>query len=203
MIDKQNIKLIILDYGGVLYEINLKRMMSEFGNLSSNKDTIRSEAINELIINYEEGKIETNNFRAQAKELLGISAPDVAFDKAWLSILVAEFPESIGIVSQLQKVATLALLSNTSALHYSKFSVESKELFEYFDKIFLSFQVGATKPKPEIYQSVLDHYNLIPEDCFFVDDDFNNIEGARKLGFKVFHINENNRLSDFLHMLNE
>ena len=38
------------------------------------------------------------------------------------------------------------------------------------------------KPDPKIYQILLDRFNLVPEECVFIDDMPENIEAARKQG---------------------
>jgi MEMO1 family protein len=51
-----------------------------------------------------------------------------------------------------------------------------------FDGKIISYKVNSIKPEPEIYQALLDKYNLIPEECFFIDDKEENILGGKNLG---------------------
>ena len=44
--------------------------------------------------------------------------------------------------------------------------------------------VGMIKPDADIYQCLFDKYNLNPEECVFIDDRLENIEGGRKLGME-------------------
>ncbi len=57
----------------------------------------------------------------------------------------------------------------------------------YTDGGILSYEVKLIKPDPAIYQSLIDKYNLVPEECVFVDDLLENVEAAKKLGLKGVH----------------
>ena len=45
-----------------------------------------------------------------------------------------------------------------------------------------SCYVKQLKPEPEIYRTILDRYQLKPEESVFIDDRPENCEGARKQG---------------------
>jgi len=52
----------------------------------------------------------------------------------------------------------------------------------YVDGRVVSCYVKVIKPDERIYRELLDRYSLIPEECVFIDDREENIEGAQKLG---------------------
>ena len=56
-----------------------------------------------------------------------------------------------------------------------------------FDDIFISAEMGVTKPDPKIYQMVLEALDLQSEETIFVDDFLHNIEAARALGMHGIH----------------
>lgn len=47
-----------------------------------------------------------------------------------------------------------------------------------------SYQDGTSKPDPEIYNLLLNRYNLKKEECIFFDDKEKNVDAANKLGIK-------------------
>ena len=51
----------------------------------------------------------------------------------------------------------------------------------------LSYQDKVIKPMPEIYQLLIDRYDLKPEECVFMDDTPCNLEGAEKFGIHTIH----------------
>ena len=52
----------------------------------------------------------------------------------------------------------------------------------------VSYEVGLTKPEPEIYRKLLEKYELQPEECVFLDDRKENVEAAEALGFFGIHV---------------
>jgi len=60
---------------------------------------------------------------------------------------------------------------------------------EYFDGKVVSGFEGVAKPFPEIYQILFKRFNLIPDECVFIDDSIKNCETALDLGMHpiVFH----------------
>ena len=57
--------------------------------------------------------------------------------------------------------------------------------FEQSDSNFFSYELGLHKPDERIYRAVLDRLSVKPEACFFLDDKWENVEGARALGIKA------------------
>ena len=58
------------------------------------------------------------------------------------------------------------------------------EFFKNFDGMVLSYREHVIKPEKEIYEILLQKYNLIPEECLFIDDTESFCLGAEKLGIK-------------------
>jgi|SRR3990167_6553923 len=79
-----------------------------------------------------------------------------------------------------KKNITLASLSDTSEMFH--LSRNNLRIFKYFDKQFLSFDIGHMKPDKKTFQTVIDHYKLKPEEIFFIDDNQINIDAAKGLG---------------------
>ncbi len=59
---------------------------------------------------------------------------------------------------------------------------DSLEFIPYTDGGILSYKDKVIKPQPEIYQLLIDRYNLKPEECVFLDDMEGNLLGAQKFG---------------------
>jgi len=64
--------------------------------------------------------------------------------------------------------------------------VEKYEFFKLFDGGVYSCDINHIKPSPEIYQFLLNAYNLNPKDCLFFDDMQPNITAAEEQGIKSF-----------------
>ncbi len=55
---------------------------------------------------------------------------------------------------------------------------------DFFDGIVVSSDVHTIKPEPEIYKYLLDKYELVPEECLFIDDREENVNGAKAVGMQ-------------------
>ncbi len=61
------------------------------------------------------------------------------------------------------------------------------DFIPYMDGGILSYQEKVIKPMPEIYQLLIDRYDLVPQECVFMDDTPVNLEGAEKFGIHTIH----------------
>ncbi|MDD2981066.1 MAG: HAD family phosphatase [Hespellia sp.] len=53
---------------------------------------------------------------------------------------------------------------------------------DLFDGIMVSAEEKCIKPEPEIYHHLFEKFDLVPEECFFIDDVQANIDGAKACG---------------------
>ena len=56
---------------------------------------------------------------------------------------------------------------------------------EFFDGVVVSADVHIVKPDVRIYEHIIEKYNLKAEECLFIDDRADNVEGAIKAGMKA------------------
>ena len=54
--------------------------------------------------------------------------------------------------------------------------------FDFFDGIVVSADLHMVKPDIRIYQSLLEKFHLLSEECLFIDDLEENVEGAKQAG---------------------
>ncbi|MBU4589516.1 MAG: HAD-IA family hydrolase [Candidatus Omnitrophica bacterium] len=134
---------------------------------------------------YEEGKIDTNEFYRRVKEFLKLDMEGDKFFPIWNDIFF-ETPLNIKMCDFLKGVKSkykLVLISNLNVTHF-EFLKPRMRIFNEFDKLVLSYEVGYRKPAPEIYKVALDFARVGPEKAFYIDDRRDLIEGAGKLGIK-------------------
>jgi epoxide hydrolase-like predicted phosphatase len=59
-----------------------------------------------------------------------------------------------------------------------------------FDAIVISAEVGVVKPEARIYRVALEKLGVAPEEAVFLDDFFENVEGAQRVGMHAIHFRE-------------
>lgn len=75
-------------------------------------------------------------------------------------------------------------LSNFSEKGFRELA-SSLDFVELGDGAVISYKEKCIKPANEIYQILMDRYNVIPENAVFLDDSLKNVEAAKKLGFNA------------------
>lgn len=111
--------------------------------------------------------------------------------------------ETIEIAKKLKKKEyKIFVLSNMATYTYEYF--KDNEFFNICDGIVISAYEHIKKPDEEIFKRILKRYNLIPEECLFIDDDDTkeSLKTANKLGIKGRRVLPNDS-KDVLKLLKE
>lgn len=194
---------IFIDFGGVLYEINVRRTIDAMAAFSAlDAEALAGMANDSIFSEYERGEIGTSQFRSRAKELFRLECTDGSFEgkfeAAWNSTLVAKYSDAEENVLKLKQFGRIFLLSNTNDLHLSKFRPECARLFSLFDGLFFSHELGLAKPDPRIYEHVLHQTASPAHQSIFIDDIAANVSAAEACGIRSFLVGPG-KLSDILH----
>jgi len=189
------IRHLILDLGGVIFEINVPNAVKSFAALRGGKpediefveDQMRHKEIwNDL----ERGKTTPDTFRAQLRDALQVEATDEELDHAWNSLCVGPILEYIPLLHQLAQSYDLVLLSNTNGIHWKHLYESAKALFEPFQHLFLSFEMGSRKPEKNIFEQTLAWKNWSPSECLFFDDTPANLATAAEIGIQTQYVEQ-------------
>lgn len=78
----------------------------------------------------------------------------------------------------------VGIISNTSSYHYKVWALDVEPRFT---PIILSHEVKFRKPRPEIFKLALQAAACKPEEAFFTDDRFENVQAAQRLGMRAVH----------------
>lgn len=184
------IKAVIFDLGRVLVPFDFHRGYARLETLCGipAAEIPARLAGSALVADFESGRIAPRDFVDRFCSHLAIDIPYQQFCDIWSSIFL---PDPLIPEAMLQGIARnyrLVLLSNTNAIHFEML-VESYPLLHHFHSYVLSYQVGAMKPLPLIYQKAIEAAECQPRECFFTDDIAANVEAARALGIDAvqFH----------------
>jgi putative hydrolase of the HAD superfamily len=95
------------------------------------------------------------------------------------------------MLEHLKRRYKLFLLSNTNPIimswaRTSDFSGKGKSLEDYFEKLYLSYEIGITKPDKRIFDYLIADSGIKPEETLFIDDGSANIEVGKALGMNTY-----------------
>lgn len=179
------LKNIVFDIGQVLLTFEPERYLRNyFASEEEIERVARATFRSPEWLNLDRGKWD----KQQAAEYFADRLPEVAEQVkeaviCWTAML-EPISGTIEILAEVsEKDYNIYALSNYPAEGYE----EARELFsfwQHFDGLVISAREGYVKPEKEIYQILLQRYELEPEKTLFIDDNPLNIEGARKAGMR-------------------
>lgn len=73
------------------------------------------------------------------------------------------------------------------------------EFLHWFEGIVVSGTEKTRKPFKDIYELILNRYDIVPEQAVFIDDNLRNIEAARELKINGIHFTSPDHLKESLH----
>ena len=187
---------LLFDLGNVLLPIDLRLAYQAFSRFSGSYSADQIEKITHqegLWQAYEAGLMDESSFRTSIKSRFEMECHDDDFDEAFNALLLGFHQGLYSFLSDLADKFDLYLLSNTSSIHAKVFLLnqlgpEGQNVFDLFQKIFLSFEMGLIKPDPQIYRQVLKEMEFPASQVMFFDDNFSNIESAQHMGIRAIHI---------------
>lgn len=202
MTKKITINTIIFDFGGVILDIDYKKLVEEFAKLGiSDFDKYYSQHEQEnLFDELEIGKISPTTFRERLNLIFKKQLTYEELDSAWNSILL-DLPESrINLLKNVKKNYKIFLLSNTNEIHYNSYIKQLNEFgYDDFDKIFdkayFSFRMGLKKPDKDIFKKVIIEQNLDIDKTLFIDDSLQHIESAKSIGLQTYYLKKGEDVS--------
>ena len=111
------------------------------------------------------------------------------------------YSEVSDVLEKLQPRYELAVISNFDGR--LRFILEQLGISKFFAHIFISSEIGADKPGPEIYRRALKFMNLKPDQVLYVGDDPDrDWKAAAATGLSVFELDrEKNSLRDLLRIV--
>ena len=190
------IKNIIFDLGGVILDIDENIVYKELEKMGINTlELARSKEFMDIMSKFDTGIYTAPTFRKKTKALLGLEKmTDQKFDAIWNSMLLDIPRERIEAIEKVKKHYKIFLMSNSNVIHYDLYVRDLQLRFGYhefdelFNKSYFSFAEHLEKPDPRFFELILDHEGLLPEETLFIDDTAANIEVAKSLGIKTYHI---------------
>ncbi|MCL2561054.1 MAG: HAD family phosphatase [Rikenellaceae bacterium] len=185
-------KNIIFDMGGVLVDLDRRRCVEAFTDIGfPQADAMigiygSSGVFGEL----EAGTITPEGFYEYVRRETGRAALKDSDIAAALNSFIVGLPVyKLQMLLDLRQRFRIYLLSNTNAImmpYIRRTCFERLTGFafdDYFDRAFLSYEMGLVKPDEEIFLRMMNEGEIAPAESLFIDDGPANIDTAARLGF--------------------
>lgn len=177
------IRTILFDIGNVLVPFDFKRGYTGLAarcRCAAEQIPARIRATG-LVPRFETGQVEARQFVEQLSAALELDIGYEEFCELWSSIFLPGglIPEDL--IEGLRGRYRLLVLSNTNSIHFPMVQANYPVL-RHFDGFVLSYEVGAAKPSPEIFDAAIAKAECGADECFFTDDLAINVDAAREQG---------------------
>jgi len=126
---------------------------------------------------------------------------EVAYDHFAEAGVWELYPEVVDVLEKLRPRFQLAVVSNFDGR--LRFILEQLGISKYFTHVFVSSELGADKPDPEIFRRALQFMTMLPPEVMHVGDDpERDWQAATSAGLSIFKLErDKNSLSDLLTIL--
>ena len=189
-------KIIIFDLGGVILNINYQNTINSFKSLGMlNPNLFYSKNNQSEIFNLiETGKISSKKFLSELQKNTKKGTIEDIKD-SWNAMLLDLPPGRLNLLNNLRNTHKLFLLSNTNDIHINALiSNLGRKKWEYFcslfNKIYFSHEIKVKKPDLKAFELILNEQKIEPKDILFIDDTYQHIKSAQKLGINCHHLKE-------------
>lgn len=191
MVSLNNIKNIVFDFGGVLVDLDPQACLDAFARLGLPQvaDYLTPYGHKGPFGRVENGEINLTQFREEIRKVFNTQLTDEQIEEAWAAFLLHVPINKIRMVYQLSRKYRVFLLSNTNPIHIRKLREFDQAGFpakDCFEKLYLSYEIGLSKPGREIFDYVLRDAGMKAEETLLVDDGPANCATAASMGFKTF-----------------
>jgi putative hydrolase of the HAD superfamily len=177
---------IIFDLGKVLVDFDYSIAARKIAARSSKapEDLHAFLGSSPLLVEFESGRVTRAQFFDAVRDAVGFQGDLVEFGKFFAEIF-APIEPMIALHAELrQRCLPTFIFSNTNDLATEHIRRDFP-FFQNFDGYILSYEVGAMKPQPEIYEAMEKMSGRRGADLIYIDDRAENIEGGKARGWRA------------------
>ena len=134
----------------------------------------------------------------KAKQILSSRYPEeldllVPYFEHWLEILTP-IQDRIKLLEPLKKKGYKLFVLSNFIKEAFKHVIDHYDFFSLFDGRVISYEEKVIKPEKAIYEILVNRYNLIPQECVFLDDHSSFLKPAKQLGMATILVHQNTDL---------
>lgn len=183
---------LLFDFGGVIVDLQREACLSAFDDLGFDlRPFLGTFQQGGVFAQLENGDIDVPTFCQSIRQLAGShKLSDAQIIAAWESYLTGIPRERLQLLRNIHRHYPTYILSNTNPIHWQQslhtwFEVDGHKMSDYFDGLFLSYELHLQKPDPRIFHHVIQAMGSEAQDILFLDDSEENCRVARSCGLQA------------------
>lgn len=139
----------------------------------------------DLMTSFKKGELTEDQFWDSVRQKFNLNLSNQE-----ISMLLADsYQVNQNVIDTVKKVRELGvktcICTNNFPTRINALNQKFNFLIDFDVQVF-SYQVGATKPDPKIFQVLISQSDCLPDEIIFADDKQENVDSAKQLGINAF-----------------
>jgi putative hydrolase of the HAD superfamily len=185
---------IVFDLGGVVFRWKPEAIISSAFEDENTQGFVRKEIFEHSDwIELDRGTISLEAAIDRGARRTGLPARDIARLLNAVPRFLTPIDKTIDLICRLSDTGNkLFVLSN---MHRASITYleQQHDIWEMFHGVVISSRINTVKPEIEIYQHLLDKYQIRPAETILIDDAQENLTAASSLGIQTIRFSDSNQ----------
>lgn len=181
------IKNVVFDFGGVLLDWNPRYFYKSIFNDDQKMEYfLQNIATSTWNAQMDKGRSFEECMKELAEQYPEYKDPIMLYRKGWETMLKGPIESGMRVLDAVMNSQKFKVygLTNWSAETFPG-TFNKYKFLQKFEGIVVSGEEQMIKPEKGIYLTLIERYNLVPEETFFMDDNIQNVETALSRGINA------------------
>lgn len=182
-------RAVLLDLGGVVLDIDPRACFVSWATAAGvdAESIARRWSVDDAYKAFEVGAMGFAEYVDSLSRRLGVTLTEEQWMTGWNALLRGPFPGIADILPAVARRLPLYAFSNTNPVHEAVWRAQLADVLGSFQKVYTSCGLRLRKPDEAAYLAVASDMSVDPGAILFIDDNAENIAGARAAGLRVWH----------------
>lgn len=185
------LKNIVFDLGNVLVKFDSNELIYSFFN--KRQEEVKSFYFDSLWNEYDQGLYSVEEMIEKGVKQfpeLELSIKKLMYH--WTEFVIP-LKDNVAYIKDLKQLGYNVYILSNIPEDDTKY-LRSLGVFDNIDGGVFSYEYKKIKPDPEIFNILLEKYNLKASECLFLDDRKENVESASNLGFETIEVKDSSKV---------
>ncbi len=175
---------VLLDLGNVVLGVDFRRVFDYWSEVSNTPAELFYSrwSLDNAYKDHEKGLMDFKTYSGHLSEKFHIELDEDQWLTGWNQLWTKPIKSTIALLPIIASKYRLYALTNTNRIHADFFKNAYQTELSYFEKIYISNELGLRKPDAECFDHVCDDVGLPPQEILFLDDTKEHVLGAHKVG---------------------
>ena len=183
-------KALLYDMGGVLVRTDHEAVFRHWSSAAGEPiaNLRRRWRAGDAYRAFEVGSIDFEDFTASLSRQLEITLSPDDWRSGWNQLLAGTFDDVLAQADRIGDSLPQCIFTNTNPVHEAHWRTLYGHRLTTFRHIYVSSTIGLRKPNADAYRHVATDMGFPCEEITFLDDNTENIAGAKAVGMQAVHV---------------